>query len=371
MPKTFQFRAGSVIYFNGDGADKIFILQTGQVNLVYQDIETGEDIRDFVQPGEFFGVKSTLGRYPREENAIALQDTTVVAFTAAEFESLAMANTRIVMQMLKIFSNQLRRIHRQVSSLMEKPEQQDPELGLFNVGKYFLANKRYPQARYVFSRYLAYYPSGKNAAQAREDLRLAELHIGINPGAHNEEPQTPPSPPAPKQQPDFLEPEPDFLEPEPASEPEFLELEPEPKQQPDFPGPEPEPEKSAGVAEAYNKAMDHILREKYQQAYMGFSRIIQADTDPEYTVKSSYELGRCLFLLAKYRDCIQYYTMMLTKYPKHPNLTDVLMFMGQSHEKIGRKEQAAVFYKKARSLSGETTDDAQEQEGQAFKAVEV
>ncbi|MDR0690176.1 MAG: cyclic nucleotide-binding domain-containing protein [Spirochaetaceae bacterium] len=337
MPKTLQFRAGSVIYFQGDAADKIFILQTGQVNLVYQDIETGQDDHDFVQPGEFFGVKSTLGRYPREENAIALQDTTVMAFTVPEFESLAMSNTRIVMQMLKTFSNQLRRIHHQVSSLMEKQEPQDPELGLFNVGEYFLANKKYSQAKYVFNRYLTYYPSGKNADQAKKKLQLAEARTGITPNGKADNPQNPPAQDAP-------EPALDLAGPTPA----------------------PAPEKTA--ADTYNEAMKYVLQGKYQQAYMGFSRIIQADTDPDYTFKSSYELGRCLYLLAKYKDCIQYYTMMITKYPKHPNLAEVLSFMGQSYEKIGKKDQAEIFLKKARSLSGKTTDDAQPQ---ASKVLDV
>ena len=62
MPKPLQYRAGSLIYFQGDPADKVFILQAGRVNLVYQDIETGQDVHDLVQPGEFFGVKSALGR---------------------------------------------------------------------------------------------------------------------------------------------------------------------------------------------------------------------------------------------------------------------------------------------------------------------
>ncbi|MDR0623934.1 MAG: Crp/Fnr family transcriptional regulator, partial [Treponema sp.] len=142
MPKPLQYRSGSVIYFQGDAADKVFILQKGTVNLVYQDIETGQDVHDMVQPGEFFGVKSSLGRYPREENAIALQDTSIMAFTVPEFETLAMANTRIIMKMLKVFSNQMRRIHRQVSSLMEK-EELNPDLGLYNVGEYYLKNKRF------------------------------------------------------------------------------------------------------------------------------------------------------------------------------------------------------------------------------------
>ncbi|MDR2111379.1 MAG: Crp/Fnr family transcriptional regulator, partial [Spirochaetaceae bacterium] len=170
MPKPLQYRSGSLIYFQGDPADKIFILQTGKINLVYQDVETGQDIHDLVQPGEFFGVKSALGRYPREENAIALQDTSVMAFTVPEFEQLAMANIRIIMKMLKVFSTQLRRRHKQVSSLMEKEEQQNPEMGLYNVGEYYLKNKRFFQAKYVFGRYLTYYPSGRNAAMAAKNL---------------------------------------------------------------------------------------------------------------------------------------------------------------------------------------------------------
>jgi CRP-like cAMP-binding protein len=334
MPKTLQFRAGSVIYFQGDAADKIFVLQAGQINLVYQDIETGENEHDFVQSGEFFGVKSALGRYPREENAIALQDTTVMAFTITEFESLAMTNTRIVMQMLKIFSNQLRQIHRQVSNLTKQQESQDPELGLFNVGKYFLINKKYPQAKYVFARYLAYYPSGKNAAQAKKNLQLAEIHVGTTSSRAAEN---------------------------------FQEA---PEQKPDLPMPDPVPGQSS-EADVYNSAMNCILQGKYQQAYMGFGKIIQADTDSDYTLKSSYELGRCLYLLAKYKECIQYYTMMITKYPKHPNLAAVLTFMGQSYEKTGNKDQAAVFLKKARSLSGESEDDAQVKDPQALKALDV
>ena len=187
MPKPLQYGSGSLIYFNGDPADKIFILQNGKVSLVYQDVETGADIKDAVQPGEFFGVKSALGRYPREENAVALSDTTVMAFTVPEFETVAMANSRIIMKMLKVFSNQMRRVHKQVSKLMAK-EEESPADGLFNVGEFYLRNKRFSHARYVFSRYLTFYPSGKNAAQATKNLEIAENAMsrfgdGKGPGA--------------------------------------------------------------------------------------------------------------------------------------------------------------------------------------------
>ncbi|MDR1655428.1 MAG: cyclic nucleotide-binding domain-containing protein, partial [Treponema sp.] len=311
MPKPLQYRSGSVIYMRGDPADKVFILQSGKVNLIYQDIETGADLHDLVQPGEFFGVKSALGRYPREEDAAAIQDTVIMAFTVQEFEALAMANTRIIMKMLKVFSNQLRRIHKQVSSLMEK-EELNPDVGLFNVGEYYLKGKRFSQARYVFSRYLTYYPSGKNAAQAAKYLEAAETSLSymgsVRPSGGGEAGMSP-RPQAPAAA-------------DAGSVPDL-----------------------SATAKSYYDAVSFISQEKYQQAYLLFKRIVDANEEPEYAAKSSYEIGRCLFLLNKFDDCIRYYTVMLTKYPKHPDLRDAIFFIGQSYERKGQADQAGAFYK--------------------------
>ncbi|MDR2768460.1 MAG: cyclic nucleotide-binding domain-containing protein [Treponema sp.] len=332
MPKPFQYRAGSVIYFQGDNADKIYIVQSGKVNLSYQDIETGDDVHDLVQPGEFFGVKSALGRYPREENAIALQDAATMAFTPGEFETLAMSNTRIIMKMLKVFSNQLRRIHRQVSNLMEKTEEVSPETGLFNVGEYYLKNKRFFQARYVFSRYLTYYPSGHNAAQAAKNLELAESQGGSMPQAVSRD-----------------------------SAVSVLSG--------DSFGAAPQPQKLGDTAKAYYDAVSMISQEKYQQAYLSFKKIADAGEDPEYTAKSTYEIGRCLFLLNKSDDCIKYFTGMITKYPRHPDLGSALYFMGQSYEKLGRKDQAATFYKKILTMTNDDDDAVNIKAKRALKAL--
>ena len=174
MPKPMQYRSGSLIYFQGDPAELVFILQKGAVRLGYKNIETGEDVHDMVQPGEFFGVKSALGRFPREENAMALRDSTLMSFSVSEFEALAMANTRIIMKMLKVFSNQLRRVHKQVSVMMSTKEYTKPEDSLFGLGEFHLKNKNYQKARHVFSRYLSYYPTGSKAAEATNYLNDAE-----------------------------------------------------------------------------------------------------------------------------------------------------------------------------------------------------
>ena len=328
MPKPLQFKTGSLVYFQGDPADKVFILQSGRVNLVYQDIETGQDVHDMVSPGEFFGVKSALGRYPREENAMAVQDAVIVAFTVPEFEALAMANTRIIMKMLKVLSNQLRKIHKQVSSLMST-EEQNPEAGLFGVGEYYLKSKNYSQARYVFSRYLTFYPTGRNAAQAANNLQQAEaalLREGSSAGMDT----------------------PAFSGETPAAKHDL-----------------------AGSAKIYYDAVSMISQQKYQQAYQTFSRILEANEDAEYVAKSSFEIGRCLFLMSKFEECIRHYTAMITKYPKHPDLADALFFMGQSYEKTNREDQAMTFYRKILSIPGNEEDSSRVKARRALKALEA
>ena len=318
MPKPAQYRSGSLIYFKGDPADKIYILQTGKVSLVYQDIETGADVRETVQPGEFFGVKSALGKYTREENAVALADTSVMIFTVPEFEAVAMANSRIVMKMLKVFSNQMRRVHKQVSKVLAK-EEQPPADGLFNIGEFYLKNKRFSHAKHVFGRYLTFYPSGKNALQATKNMETAENALarygdGKGPGVS--------------------------VSQAPASEPAS-------------------PQVSQGnkdkITKTYYDAVSLVSQGKYQEAFLSFKTIVDADVDPEWTGKASFEIGRCMFLLNKYEESIKYYTNMLTKFPKHPNLSEVMFIMGQCNEKIGRKEQAAAFYKKIVSMGTDET----------------
>jgi CRP-like cAMP-binding protein len=311
MPKTLQYRENAVIYFQGDTADKIFLLQIGKVNLTYQDIETNEAVRDSVQPGEFFGVKSALGHHPREENAITSQEATLVVFTIPEFEQLAMSNTRIIMKMLKVFSRQMRRIHQQAANLMKKEGQDEmnPELGLFNVGEYYLKNQRFNQAKYIFGRYLTYYPGGSNADRATQYLAFAENAINEARVDKRDTPEVKAKSSIGKV----------------IKEGEGSESE---------------------TARAYNRAVNFISQGKSQQASILLKRIIEVNNEPEYTAKSLYEIGRCLFMMNKFEECIQHCAAMITTYPRHPNLGEALLLMGQSHENQGRKGQAEIFYRK-------------------------
>jgi len=180
MPKAHQYFTGSLAYARGDEANRIFVLRSGKISLVSLDLETGEEIREPVAPGEFFGVKSALGHFPREENAVAVADSTAMVFSVPEFEAFAAANPNIILKMLKIFSIQLRRVHAQIARI-KTSETVKPDEGLYAIGEKYLKLKRYAHAKYIFSSYLTHYPSSPRAAQAAKNLQLAESGIANTP----------------------------------------------------------------------------------------------------------------------------------------------------------------------------------------------
>jgi TolA-binding protein len=73
--------------------------------------------------------------------------------------------------------------------------------------------------------------------------------------------------------------------------------------------------------------------------------------------------------MGKHEDCLKYYTGMLQKYPKHPDLKDIMFIMGQCNEKLGRKDQAAAFYKKIISMGGADDDGTLEKTKRALSAL--
>ncbi|MCS6971685.1 MAG: tetratricopeptide repeat protein [Leptospiraceae bacterium] len=172
MPITRQYAAGSIIYFAGDIGEDIYVLQQGRISLISTSLDQKEDIKEDVRRGEFFGVKSALGRYPREETAQVLADSRVLVFKLAEFEQFALKNTRIILQMLKVFSSQLRRVHKAVRELLGEHGVNDSSLELVRVGEYYFKAGKTDYALYAFNAYLKNYPGGPLAERAR---RLAQL----------------------------------------------------------------------------------------------------------------------------------------------------------------------------------------------------
>lgn len=358
MPKVGTYRANSVIYFQGDQGDRIFVLQRGKVSLNYNDIETGKQIREIIQTGEFFGVKSALGRYPREENAVVLEDANVLGFTVPEFEAFSMSNTRIIIKMLKVFSNQLRHIHKQVENLMENPSAVNAEMGLFKTGEYYLRNRGYSQARYVLSRYLTYYPAGKMVAQAGKYLETAEASFarygdGKGPaplaGSRAQAPREAASREAAPRDDDDEPPRQAAAKPSSAKVSEGGSL--------------------SDTAKEYYDAVSLFSQEKFQDALKKYKAIVESGDESEYVEKSQFDMGRCLFSLGQWDLAIKHFTMIVQSAPKHPDMADILFIMGQSWDKKGDKAKAKAFFAKVVSMDGDEDSSARIKAKKALAAM--
>ena len=173
MPRVTQYSTGSIPYFEGDKDDRVFILQKGILLLESTDIETGKIVTDQVRPGEFFGVKSALGHFPREETVRVLSDSSVVVLTVPEFEKLFSGNKQIILKMLRVFSGQLRQIHRKINAILNNAPA-DQQTGMLEVAKSFYNEEQYRSCCDICIKLLKRFPETQyksEVAQLYEDAR--------------------------------------------------------------------------------------------------------------------------------------------------------------------------------------------------------
>jgi len=303
LPKPVRFKANSVVYFQGDVDDRIYILKSGRIVLRSRDIETGQEMSDLIQTGEFFGVKSALGHFPREEDAVVLADADVLQFSVAEFEQVVTSNTRIIIKMLKVFSTQLRRIHAKVSSMLNQEDQIDSAEGLHHSATFYFRNKQYAHAAYIWKRYLDLYPDGRHAEEAKTQLGRAEQSESASSSRIKE--------PAPS----------------------------EPHQR----------EQLSPVAQQFFDAESAFANDKFAAAISGFKAVLEESDKTEYTFKAQVQLGRCYFESGDYGQTIRHFSQVLKEIPRHPQMPDILFHIGASYIESGDPGKGTAFLKKARA----------------------
>jgi len=159
MPKLMQYTKGSIVYFENDKDERIFILQKGIAISTTTDIETKEPITEQIKNGEFFGVKSSLGHFPREETVTVLTDSTCVALTVPEFESMFGGNKGVMMKMLRVFSGQLRQVHKKIESILNQDLTINPMSAMISVAQAFYDDEKFRSCCDVCIAFLKRYPN--------------------------------------------------------------------------------------------------------------------------------------------------------------------------------------------------------------------
>lgn len=332
MPGILRnYKAGSIIYFIGDIGDNIYVLKSGAVSLIYHSIDTGEEVRDTIKNGEFFGVKSALAKRPREETALVIKPSQVLVLTTAEFELLVTKSVGVIQNFLRVFSNQLRRVGKQVHSYLDDSDTGDNQAELFKIGEYYLKNHKYKQAQYVYQTYLKYYSKGNFAGQAQERINaIADAMQGKGTGTYATISQEPEQaiPVAPEIQIDTQT---------------------------------TETNESIDIATKYYDGVSLFSQEKYEEAFHLFKALRVASSadasSAEYVPKIEFEMGRCLIALKRYPEAVSIFTGMIKKYPKDENLKDALYNIGIAYKHQGDKAKAASFFQKVLKMLPESPTD--------------
>lgn len=313
MPKTVRYKANSVVFFHGDTDERIYILKSGRVVLRSHDIETGQEVHDLVQTGEFFGVRSALGRYPREDDALVLSDSEVIQFSVAEFEQMVSGNTRIIIKMLKVFSNQLRRIHSKVSSMLNQNDTIEPEEGLHRSASFYFQNRQFAHATYIWNRYLELHPQGRHVEEIKKQLSRASQSASAlgadSSGTGNTSGSRSSSSVAPKASSQMTE-----------------------------------------AAQRYFEAESAFANDKLDEAITLFLQVISDyPDDQEYSLRARIELGRCYFEKHDYATTIRHFSQLAKEMPRMPQIGQVLYHIGASYGKSGETAKAKTLLGKARA----------------------
>ena len=175
MPKVLSYAKGSIIFFEGDRDERVYILQSGSVVLTQTDMETGNQISEVVNVGEFFGVKSALARKPKMETANVVTDTQVVQMSVQEFEKIFGSNQAVILKMLKVFSKSLRQIHRKTETILKTDAISfPPEIGMLIVAKCFFDEQKFNSCCSVCRKPITKFPNASHVDTAKKLLAQAE-----------------------------------------------------------------------------------------------------------------------------------------------------------------------------------------------------
>lgn len=299
MPRAVQYKKGSIVYFSGDRSKSVYILKSGRIALVSLDLHDGQEVTEYVKEGEFFGVKDALGKYPRDETAMVINESVVVQFTPEEFDDFTNNKPDLIMKMLKIYSRQLRILHGDVQNLLTTTNVRFPEEGMIQAADYYFSNKKNQQALYFYQTYQKKFPGGAYTNLAEE--RISALKS--SPGGGGSPVRSVPAATAGK--------------PSAATASQVL-----------------------GLAERLYNAGD------YQQAFSLYKDAFDSG-EKEIAVAAEFRLGCCLFHLGKFNDSVQFMSNLLRNSPKHPRIGEALYYLGACYNALHVVDKARAFFLKA------------------------
>jgi CRP-like cAMP-binding protein len=169
-----NFKKGAYIIVEGkQNADHFYIIRGGKVQVGKEVEVVEEEGGNILNPGDFFGVVSTMSSHSHIETARALTDVTLISVHRDQYGMLIEKNTPVAMKIIQGFSRKMRYLDEALTRLTLKSSAVEDPSHLFKVAEYYARQSQYNQAYYAYYQYLKYSPNDPNVDVAKE--RMAKI----------------------------------------------------------------------------------------------------------------------------------------------------------------------------------------------------
>jgi CRP-like cAMP-binding protein len=118
LARERAYPKNSVILFEDDPGDALYVVKDGQVKVVLIGEDGREVILSVLGPGEFFGEMALIDDEPRSAHVIAMDDSTLLVLRREDFQGLLAQTPAIALSMLRELTRRLRRVDEKVGSLV-------------------------------------------------------------------------------------------------------------------------------------------------------------------------------------------------------------------------------------------------------------
>ena len=113
-----SYPKNSVILFEDDPGDALYVVATGQVKVVLIGDDGREVILSVLGDGEFFGEMSLLDDEPRSAHVIAMENSDLLVLRREDFEGILTQSPAIALALLRELTRRLRRADEKVGALV-------------------------------------------------------------------------------------------------------------------------------------------------------------------------------------------------------------------------------------------------------------
>ncbi len=115
-----RYKKGQTIFFQGDVADKLYIVNKGKIKVFRYTKEGKEQILYILSDGDFIGDLSLLKKGKLEFNAEALEDTAICTLTKEDFDKILADNPGITLRILEVVHDRVVNLENLVQRLSTK-----------------------------------------------------------------------------------------------------------------------------------------------------------------------------------------------------------------------------------------------------------